>query len=1177
MSKTNTLKFNSPGLFVPSVIRGITDSSAPTGLLDFSTVEQRNIGTTSSFRYDPPGVGLRSTQQIELDWDKFENHTFFQSARTNVNLAFYKIINSFPFDGTQKEIEEFLDSLTGFEKYVYNRFPKNKGYLFFSGSNDANSGTFVVVPDFAGANYPTISKNKTGDSVLNPGLSSLSWEMQLFLASGTNDVQTVAQKLSGSLNGISLFVSQSTSPNNANIIFSAISGSSNLLTSASITKGIFNHVVATFNRKPGLNRLELYINEELRSTSSINIEFGDIDFNVSPFIIGSGSSIGVASTLITPIQTLSGALDEFRFFHDVRTIEQQKEFAKKNIFTDDDLVLYYKFNEPSGSIASSNDDETNRVVLDYSGKSLHGLINSNGFSLTIRETGSVENPLLYESQYYSPVLFPNYQNLIDLNSEFLTSASIYDVSNPNLITKLIPAHYFWEGQAEEGLLSEDGTIVDELTGISIPGTATEGQSQIIQTLLFVWAKFFDELKIYLDNFGKTLHVSYDGKNSAADQLLPKIAEEYGITLPSLFGGSSIDQFIDSQNFGVDFSLNQLSLKDIQNKIWRRILINIQDIIQSKGTIHSIKSFIRTIGIDPDSNFRIREYGGPTKRNISNQRETKTEVSAMLDMSGTTSLISSQILTASRIERGFPTAVGSFVLPQNFPPHGISNYINDGLLTSGSWTVEGIYKFTKGLEYSLTQSLARINSTTGSNTTTIFAGGSQGVLANLVAISSSLDISSCSIKLFVRPSFSSGSAANLLTMALTGVNVFDGNKWNVSFGRFRNDDPSDYLEDINLVKSSISSSYFLRAARSLYGNINEIFTTQSFYMSSNTSGRDIFELTQSTTSASGTILAIGSQSISEGNSANYFFLNNNLDVPDNAARSVDFDGKVSQLRFWSKGLLLDEWKEHVKNFKNVGVSTPLTNFNFDRTASGSWGRLRLDVSMDQILTQSNGSGLLELFDFSQNNFHMSGTGFEASTEIIKPETFYYSFISPKFDEAATTNKVRVRGYQNERLAMEKNASFGVVNSIPLNEEPQDDPRFTIDFGIIDYLNQDIVNIFSTLEELDNLIGAPEISYSPDYPGLERLRFIYFRRLNSKINLKSFFEFFKWFDSTIGNFIYSLLPRKTKFKGINFIIESHMLERPKFENLNINGYLNNNEKEFSSDKGQTIILEGLAKKY
>ena len=47
-----------------------------------------STNVTSSFRYDDPGNPLKSTQQLNIDWSKFENHTFFNSAEAKVNIAF---------------------------------------------------------------------------------------------------------------------------------------------------------------------------------------------------------------------------------------------------------------------------------------------------------------------------------------------------------------------------------------------------------------------------------------------------------------------------------------------------------------------------------------------------------------------------------------------------------------------------------------------------------------------------------------------------------------------------------------------------------------------------------------------------------------------------------------------------------------------------------------------------------------------------------------------------------------------------------------------------------------------------------------------------------------------------------------------------------------------------------
>ena len=82
---------------------------------------------------------------------------------------------------------------------------------------------------------------------------------------------------------------------------------------------------------------------------------------------------------------------------------------------------------------------------------------------------------------------------------------------------------------------------------------------------------------------------------------------------------------------------------------------------------------------------------------------------------------------------------------------------------------------------------------------------------------------------------------------------------------------------------------------------------------------------------------------------------------------------------------------------------------------------------------------------------------------------------------------------------------------------------------------------------------------------------------KVNFKTFFEFFKWFDTNISQIIGSLVPRKTKFLGVNFVVEPHMLERPKLRYNTFDLYLGPNNR--SRDTGQLLFqqLVALLKRY
>jgi hypothetical protein len=1121
-----------PGLFTPSIVRALRDPSNESLSLTLASPinsDDYAIDSTSSFKYNIPETGLRSTQQLNIDWSDFKNHTFFNSAQVKLNVAFDRIQNSFPFDGTQKETEIFLDTLTGFEKYIYNNYPKNIGYLFLSGTNsgyEAGGGTYVTVIDQAGAAYTDSSRNTDGAQILNFKNSSLSFEYWLYIPTKTNSNEVILDRHSGSF-GYLIGLNSSTSTAYATSSLYVSSGSATNSASIVFNKGEWNHFAWTWDRTPGTYEITSYLNGEFYSTSSMPVEIDSIDINANLFI-GSGSAL--PSVGFAPTNTLSGALDELRIWNSIRTKDEIKQYKLKSIYANPNLKAYYKFNEPSGS--------NTLITIDCSSNSLHGRLSLGGQVLNVRNisTSSIAgtSPMIYEDLELSPILFGNHPDVLSFRNEYTLSASSYDDLNPNIITKLVPKHYFYEGQAEEGLPTEEGSIVDQYQAGDDPRSTKLGATQTLLLLLYTWAKFFDELKLYTQAFSDLNFVDYDSTDTIPDQFLQKLATSMGIDLPPLWTGASVDQFINAQNYGYTPDSNALSLQYIQNQIWRRILINLRDIVSSKGTIHGVKSFIRAIGIDPDQNFRIREYGGPTTQNLGFVRDKRNDIASILSyVSG--GLVKSPYLSGSRVEPGYPQLAGTS---------------NDGLFTSGSWTYEAVYKHPINRIYASNQSLIRFY-TTGSSFPI-----SGALIANLVAMSGNLSppnpITS-SLTLYVRPN--QNATAPYLALTLSGVDIFDGEKWYISFGKQRNDDG---------LNSYVSSSYFLRAAKNLYGDIFSTQVTSSFFDETRGGGINVWNAKSVNENASGSFFAIGSSSID----AVGLFLNDTSNVPV-IARQTKFEGDVSYIKFWSKYLDNDEYLEHVRNYKSLGAQEPLTNFNFITYKSGSFGRLRIDANTDQIVTQSNASGQLNIFDFSQNNLHLTGVYFPPNYQAINPERYYYSYISPKIDEASTTNKVRIRSFEQfENVEMTPWAQVTPVYEIPRSEEPTDSTKFTIDFSMVDTLNQDIINIFSTLDELDNILGNPELVFSGDYPGLENLRTVYFNRLTNKVNFKNFFDFFQWFDTNIGTFVAQLIPKKTKFFGTNFVIESHMLERPKFQYLFEEMYLGDSTRSSLRD---TILLQ------
>ena len=1204
-----TSLFKNPTLFSPAVIQRLTFGSAVITNQIAANVTESNITSTSSFRYMTPWFpGIKSTQQIPVDFSKFENHTFFNSAESSVNVAFDQVINKYPFDGSRKEYEKFFDDLTGFENWVYHKFPKHKGFLHFSGTQtgenpasgyDDSLGTHIVIKDMAGADFPFLSKNSTGESVIGPRVNeSITFEMSLFVPAKENHNQVIIQKLSGTNDGLTIGLQATNSTTACNLVMIISSGTTDsqiayMSASMEVEKNRFSNIVATYDAFSPHQRIRLYQSGTLISESQFTDVFHDeFKFQYSDMLIGSGvmhisSSSPIATTeYFAPNQTFSGAIDELRVFNTVRTTALQKEFQFKNVFSIPSLRLYYKFNEPTGSYTNNN------VVLDSSGQSLHSTIANFAVplrDLTMGSAVSMSLPLKNERLDINPVLFPTTDDVVKLNQDLLFSASFYDVNNPNLITKLVPEHYLLLGQTDLGQETMEGPIAQPYaTGsLNMPQGGNIGSAQIMSMLLFTWAKYFDELKMITDQFSKLLTVDYEKNDTIADQFLTFLGEYWGFTLPGFYSNASMAQFNEGENLLADPSYSKFSLRYVQNELWRRILINLREILNSKGTVYSIESLLRACGLDPYNNFRIREFGGARSiepfRNPGRNR--KTDHLGMLDFSGTLAgvtdpedvntlgihasvpFVMSPFLSGSRVEVGFPTPQGTMIEPGRYIPHGISNNLDDGLFTSGSFTYEALYKFEKtgkmgGLTHFLSESLMRLHSTGSAN-----SAESQAVFFNLLALSESISSNfTGSVQLMGRPTVNVANGPTL-HLLLTGVNIFDGNAWHVSWGR-------RCAEEIDSIGSS---SYFLRAARQNYGDLVRYYTTSSYFIEwpeEYSKTNDGLSNVSSLHNISGTFIVIGSQSIGT-NTAGYF-LNDSALGPDHLPRVTDFSGKISQARFWSKALTYKETVAHTITPTSLGVRNPQVNYNFPEktgtallsgstwaTPSGSFARLRLDVSMNQPVSRSFANGDMTLLDLTQDFssgtrgapwvhpdnhdkilYAMSGSGFEGDKVVIKLDRFDYTYINPKFDERSEDNKIRVRTFSKLQNEIDYDGVAAPRYEVLRSEEAQDDNRFIIENSFVQALNEDIINIFSTLDEWDNIMGRPELLFAEYYPDLLVMRDIYFNRLTSRIKIKEFFEFFKWFDDSIGIIIERLLPRKTDFLGVQFTIESHMLERTKF---------------------------------
>jgi len=230
------------------------------------------------------------------------------------------------------------------------------------------------------------------------------------------------------------------------------------------------------------------------------------------------------------------------------------------------------------------------------------------------------------------------------------------------------------------------------------------------------------------------------------------------------------------------------------------------------------------------------------------------------------------------------------------------------------------------------------------------------------------------------------------------------------------------------------------------------------------------------------------------------------------------GFFGEFRYWNRALSGSEMDAHAYHFESIGVSDPL----FDNSRlRGHWA-LNEDKSTDSV-------GVINtITDLSRNNNVATGSQFATLHVPYKKFLMEYVYLSPTIDLKWTDNKIRIRD----------------KTALTINDVAKDTSEISLEFNLIDALNEDISKIFSGIDVMNNVIGKPVNKYRDEYNDLESYRRVYFERLTTSLNFTNFFKLFRWFDRKISDSIKQLLPARSRFIGGQQVVESHFLERNKY---------------------------------
>ena len=132
---------------------------------------------------------------------------------------------------------------------------------------------------------------------------------------------------------------------------------------------------------------------------------------------------------------------------------------------------------------------------------------------------------------------------------------------------------------------------------------TGDEHKILRDFVNMLGEQFDLLRSYIDNYQNIYRLGYKNPNSMPDNLLPIIGNSLGFDLKNPLTGS-LGEYLESTRG------DEVGDKKAIASLWTKILNNLVYIYKTRGTRESINTLLNLYGYNTNS-FNLTEYGGST--------------------------------------------------------------------------------------------------------------------------------------------------------------------------------------------------------------------------------------------------------------------------------------------------------------------------------------------------------------------------------------------------------------------------------------------------------------------------------------------------------------------------------------------------------------------------------------
>ena len=1040
-------------------------------------------------------VEKQNSFEPQIDYTDPQTFAKYGSAEMYYKSAIDRILDFYPYDGSDAEYNNFYNKSLDIEKFIFNTtYPRTNGFVDFKGTSHISlkGGPHTIAASNTKGLFkdPQSSQRETAniydaDIYTTEGLpsdygqgtreSNLKCDFQagvsveFWLSSSaiaTDDKQAVFQ-VTGS-DELTIFLSGTTgSPFHIRL---TEGGTPNIIDAqigtAPTTSSIlgWNHYALTFKSASAGIASRLYVNGALDAQTNLgSTGAGTFEQSGSLGYVASGSA---TETL------LNGAMDEFRFWKVERTAQDigrnwfgQVRGGSNTDISNTTLGVYYKFNEGITGVTAQDS-----VVLDYSGRVSNGTFT--GYTSTTRNTGSaIVLAGAAAKEYLDPIIYANHPDVSALRTSLIEAGSIYDSNNNASIGSMMP-----------------GWVIDE---------HESDENSNFKFLMHIVGSYFDKIRLQiaaLPDFKTPVYTSSSFKALPFAEHLPA---SLGLETPQIFVDADvIERFLNrNETENYEFDLN-----DTKNLIYLNLYNNLTYLFKSKGTHKAVRNVLRAFNID-DKLVRFNTYANNFVYDLENNLKQTTVYDSVVNFNN-------------------PSNLGAVVYSTASADSTQLGYIS----SSNDNNHEDRYGFTLETDVIFPKFIRSIDTFDRNFITSSLFG-----IHSASADSADTTIFDPSIYVFAEreQAYSKNIrfrlSSSLLSTTLTSSNflgVYNDNQWNLSV-RLR----PDTFGLTGSVAGVTTSNYILEFTgyNQLLGEIRESFTV------------------------TGSVTPSGAQELLHSPKRLYVGAQR-TDVTGSLINKSDV--LVSATRFWNKNLDDLTLKQHAYDFENYGIKdsnkhlspldsdnaktlnshTLVLNYDFSGiTTSDAAGEFSVtDISSGSV---ENRTKFGKLGEISSYLYPAQGKhfGISSTKAVIKKESNLHQFIDP--EKVISDNLVQVRT-EDDKL-------FDTLDTIP-------NYHYLLEKSMYAAISEEMLNFFAGVVDFHNLIGQPVNQYRMNYKGLEKLREIFFRRVSEVSEVEKFVDYYKWFDDSVSQIIGQLVPASADYTpDILNTIESHVLERSKYQ--------------------------------